>query len=193
MLVISGLSLSFPVWSQLLNFLSHLRHSARLGFCSPSPPFLPALSLMVFIVSLFALLFRSYFSLSCHFWFFSTSFSACQEHCFSVSNPPFCYFLSLMFCILLLQLLWSAPHLHHKPTEDDYPVKKRERGHPPPWPQNICPICDRQEQSQLSITFGLHLYPIWGKKLFFQATPEKLPQVLTRSPNTPYSFLESDQ
>ncbi|KAF3834102.1 hypothetical protein F7725_025306 [Dissostichus mawsoni] len=49
-------------------------------------------------------------------------------------------------------LLWSALHLHHKLTEEDYPVKKRERGHPPPWPQNICPICDRQTSSRNNLS-----------------------------------------
>lgn len=35
MLVISALSLFFPVWSQLLNFLSHLRHSTRVFALPP--------------------------------------------------------------------------------------------------------------------------------------------------------------
>lgn len=40
----------FPVWSQLLNFLSHLRHSAWFRFAPPSLPLLRWLSLCLFLL-----------------------------------------------------------------------------------------------------------------------------------------------
>ena len=101
MLVISALSPSFfflPVWSQLLNFLSHLRHFAWFHFTTPPPRRLPVLPVMVVIV-FYALVF--YFSRSCRFWCPSTSF---QQEC-SLIN----FFQSSLLFVLSAASLECTP------------------------------------------------------------------------------------
>lgn len=126
MLVISTLSLFFPVWSQLLNFLSHLRHSARFRFAPHYPLFLWWSSLFLFLPSYFS---SVLFLIFVNLFLFPSG---------ALSHPPTLFFSHLLFlksffvfCFCLLQPLWSALHLHHSLTEKDYPVTKRRRRPPP--------------------------------------------------------------
>lgn len=92
---------------------------------------------MFLIVSVFALLFLSYFSPSCHFWFFSTSsqWGLCFLKIFFLINFFQCSFFSHF-----LQPLWSALRLHRRLMEKGFPAAKgRWRASPCRHPPTLLP------------------------------------------------------